>query len=183
MWGGDHWEVQGVWEDEDFPQAEIMLLDHAEISYCNAVVLREEMHCPSKPVATGFLWVLGLFIYLFSENVNLEIKKLSWQSDVWLRILGAGFLGPAPAPGRVYPFERHHVACAEHWEKQAGSTGWEAVWEGGHTPWFMLFPLESCVLGRSLSWGWRSWSGRLAGASELPNYLVVFLSWRTKSKC
>lgn len=28
-------------------------------------------------------------------------------------------------------------------EKQAGSTGREAVWEGGHTPWFMLFPLES----------------------------------------
>lgn len=35
-------------------------------------------------------------------------------------------------------------------------------------------------LGKVLSWGWRLRSGRLAGGLELPNYLVLFLSWRTK---
>ena len=39
-----------------------------------------------------------------------------------------------------------------------------------------------CVWGKSLSWGWRLWSGRLAGALELPNYLVLFLPWRTNAR-
>lgn len=62
---------------------------------------------------------------------------------------------------------------------EAGRVHWLRGWERRIPPWSTLFALES-VWGRSPSWGWRLRSGRLAGGLELPNYLVLFLSWRTK---
>lgn len=79
--------------------------------------------------------------------------------------------------GRICQLERHYAEC---WalRSRRGPLA-ERLWQrGDYTPWSMLFPLES-VLGRSLSWGWRLRSGRLAGGLELPNFLVLFLSWRT----
>lgn len=97
-----------------------------------------------------------------------------WRTtSTWCGAHGAG-----PAPGenlstwttlcRVLSTERE--ADRVHWLR-----GWERT-----PPWSTLFLLES-VWGRTLSWGCRLRSGRLAGGLELPDYLVLFLSWRTKA--
>lgn len=159
-----------------------MLLFHAKIAYCRAGVLREE-RCTVDLFATGFLWVLDWFIYEATcQPVDKEMILTVWRYDLEYSVLGSW--DQRLHHGRVYQFQRHYVACAEHWEREAGRVHWPRGCVGRRT--YSLVYVVSfgiCVLGRSLSWGWRLWSGRLAGALELPNYLAVFLSWRTESKC
>lgn len=52
-------------------------------------------------------------------------------------------MGPEPAPWESWSIGKtlRSVLSTER-EKQAGSTGWEAVWEGEYASSFMLFPLE-----------------------------------------
>lgn len=66
-------------------------------------------------------------------------------------------------------------------EREAGRVHWLRGCEKRRSRSLVYFvSFGICVWGRSLSWGWRLWSGRLvrAWASEPPNYPVLFLSWR-----
>lgn len=81
--------------------------------------------------------------------------------------------------GRVCPLEGHCAECWA-WERSSKAPPAESLSKKKRTR--SLVSLGICVWGRSLSWGWRLWSGRPAGALESPNYLVLFLPWRTNAR-
>lgn len=82
-------------------------------------------------------------------------------------------MGPAPAPWESVINLKDTTQSAEHWEGSRQGPLAERLCERSRLcslVYFVSFGI--CVLGRSLSWGWRLRSGRLAGlwASKLPNY-------------
>lgn len=138
----------------------------------------EEMHCWFKLFAMGFLWVLGLFICLLSF-ISLQVKKWSWQPDIWLRTLGAGLLGPALAPWEslsTWRTLRRVLGTRE--ESRQGPLA-ESPCKRKRTHLGLCGLLWNLCLGKVPFLRLEVMVGRLAGALELPNYLVFFLPWRT----
>lgn len=73
------------------------------------------------------------------------------------------------------------MRSAGHWEREAGRVHWlRGCIRGGDTRLGLCRFLWNLCLGKVPFLRWRFWSGRLTRASELPNYLVLSLSWRTK---
>lgn len=125
---GSHWEVQELWiKDRVSPQAKIMLPYHAKrASYCGTI-LREEMHCWSKLVAMGFLWVLGLFICLLSYVSTYRLRNDLDNLTYDLERLVLGSWGQHLHLGRVCNLKNTTQSAGHKREKQAGPPGWEPV--------------------------------------------------------